>query len=150
MKFCRYRDPGKTPYPGSYRDCPRDPGQILGVLGLLEKLQLPVSEHMFLPLTAGHTPVVVTGARCALFWWWKPTFDPPTIDPPTIDQRELTLGSIMSHLNLNLATTDPQKIDPSNFFSSKIEIEITFPKMCFELSETNNKPTYSFFYSKKC
>ena len=35
VKFCRYQDPGKTPYPGSYRDCHRDPGRILVVPFLL-------------------------------------------------------------------------------------------------------------------
>ena len=50
----------------------------------------------------------------------------------------------LSHLNLNLATIDPPTIDPSNFSSSKIEIEITFSKNYFrsELSETNNEPNF--------
>ena len=37
-----YRDPGKTPNPGSYRDCHQDPGRILACL--LNYLKTKINE----------------------------------------------------------------------------------------------------------
>ena len=60
MKFCRYRDPGKTPNPGSYRDCHRDPGWIL-------RVSCPTKRDYFRNFTVKSIKL----ASCILYIWFK-------------------------------------------------------------------------------